>query len=90
MCTEEGLFRVGHVGLSSAAMVPLQTDHLDSAKQFHQILHRTVSLEHVLRHPRKYTPGVIGKLGVMLRRYSDECDCAGECQTGILTPTPKH
>ena len=79
------MFRVAHAALSSAAMAALQED-LDSAKQFHQILHRTVSLEHVLRHPRKYTPGVIGKLGVMLRRYSDECNCAGKCKTSRHKP----
>lgn len=58
---------------------------LDSVKQFHHILHRTVSLEHVLSHPHKYTQSAVGKLGVMLRRYSDECNCSGKLPPPVLS-----
>ena len=54
-----------------------QVHTLESAKQFHQVVHHSIALEAVLNTSHRFTENVVSKsLGVMLRRYSDECQCA--------------
>ena len=75
--SENGL-KLGRIvksdGQKSPGVVP-KLETLDSAQQFHSVLHHTIELDAVIKRRSRWTQ--IGKeVGVMLQRYSDECRCA--------------
>ena len=54
-----------------------QLHTVESARQFHKVVHHTINLQYVLASSRRTPERAVGKeLGLMLRRYSEECNCA--------------